>query len=172
MRKIVFIRHAEPVPANGDLHDFDRTLVKAGEKQGEEAARILKNKKTFPDIVISSPAVRALQTAEIIGMDMGFPTKEIIRNEGLYSQMSGKELLDYITALDNSCSVLFIVGHEPSLSLYSAYFLPDFEQGIPKAGIVAIKFDVNNWQDIEPLKGELIFFEYPEKKFQENYKLH
>lgn len=66
MKKLVLIRHAEAEPETGNISDFDRNLTAAGKKDAAKMAAVLLNNTVAPEIMICSPAARALETAHIL----------------------------------------------------------------------------------------------------------
>jgi phosphohistidine phosphatase len=66
MKKLIIVRHAKSSWDNPDLDDFDRPLNKRGLKDAPRMGKRLKEKHITPDIMLSSPAERALATCQAI----------------------------------------------------------------------------------------------------------
>ena len=66
IKKLYIIRHAKSDWSDDTLKDFDRPLNKRGLKNAPFMGSLLKNKNINPDLILSSPALRAITTAEII----------------------------------------------------------------------------------------------------------
>ena len=73
MKRLVLIRHAKSSWKNPGLRDFDRPLNKRGKADAPEMGRRLAQRSLMPDRLLSSPAKRAIRTAEIIADAIGFP---------------------------------------------------------------------------------------------------
>ena len=84
MKKLVLIRHAKSSWKNPGLRDFDRPLNKRGKADAPEMGRRLALRSLMPDRLLSSPAKRAIRTAEIIAGAIGFPAGRISRMDRLY----------------------------------------------------------------------------------------
>lgn len=74
-KTLYLVRHAKSSWADMGLDDFDRPLNKRGLRDAPEMGKRLKKRKILPDVIISSPARRAINTAEIIAKEVGFPAK-------------------------------------------------------------------------------------------------
>ncbi len=106
---ILLWRHAEARPAaESGENDMARELTKKGQRQAKLVARWLKQHLPKETMLISSPAVRAYQTAEAL------KTKVII-NEALSPDTSLQEVLDCLASLESVQQNLLLVGHQPWL---------------------------------------------------------
>ena len=78
-KKLLIIRHAKSDWNNPDLRDFDRPLNERGERNAPEMAKRLIKNDLVPQLLVSSPAVRALTTAELFAQVLGFDKKAIVQ---------------------------------------------------------------------------------------------
>lgn len=110
--QLLLLRHgkAEDSSPGGD---FSRQLEEKGHGQAQHAARILATAEMLPDLVLSSPVVRARQTAETFTAAAGMPGP--ILQTWLSCGMSPETALAELTAFPDF-SRLMIVGHEPDFS--------------------------------------------------------
>ena len=69
---------------NPDLDDFDRPLSKRGKRDAPLMGEHLSNQKIKPDLIISSPAKRAIKTARIIAEKIGYPKSKIVKSNAIY----------------------------------------------------------------------------------------
>ncbi|MCK5294778.1 MAG: histidine phosphatase family protein, partial [Arcobacteraceae bacterium] len=120
--------------------------------------KILKGKNIIPDIILSSPALRAKTTAKIIANEIGF-SKSIIYDENIY-EAGVDELDNIISKVDDKNDILFLVGHNPSLNMLVDSYI-NFYENIPTCGIVVIEFDCDSWRDINSGNSRFILFDYP-----------
>ena len=120
----------------------------------------LKKQKVVPDIILSSPALRAKTTAKIIAKKVGF-SKDIIFKNSIYDA-DVSTLHKILTKIDDKNSILFLFGHNPDLSMLSESYL-GFYENIPTCGIVEIEFYCKKWKDISSENAKLISFDYPKK---------
>ena len=105
MKRIYFIRHAEAQSGNGS--DFERTLSYAGELCAIKLGEKLRSLGLAPDLIITSPAIRALRTAQIIANALDV-TKRVVPLRELYDA-SLWDLAKFVRSLDekrfSGCSV-------------------------------------------------------------------
>ncbi len=164
MKTLYLTRHAKSSWKEQDLDDFDRPLNPRGKRDAPFMGQLLKKKNILPDLLISSPAVRAYTTARTIASEIGYPPEKIITDENIY-EGSSSELLEVINSIEEEYESAMVFGHNPGFTMLSNYLSGKDILNIPTCGIVKIKFDKEKWSDIEVGTGELIWFEYPKKYF-------
>lgn len=160
MKTLTLIRHAKSSWDDASLNDFDRPLSKRGKNDAPFMAKILKEQGTHPDIILSSPALRARKTAQVFAKELEFE-HAITYNEAIY-EANVKTLLQIVTSLDKKLSSVFLVGHNPSLNELAAHFL-EFNENIVTCGVVEIAFDCQKWSEINSHNARLLSFSYPKK---------
>ena len=77
MKNIILVRHATAVKRDSEKSDVKRSLKKSGHKEAREMGKHLKEMDIHPDLFISSPAKRAIETAEIVAERLGYSVKKI-----------------------------------------------------------------------------------------------
>lgn len=162
MKTIYLIRHAKSSWKNyPGIEDFDRPLNERGEKEAVWTAKRLKQSGAHPEILISSPAVRARSTAQVIAKHIKYPPKKIIFEPAIYE--SGlREIVNIIKNIDEKYSRAAIFGHNPSMSSVLNY-LSSRELGeMPTAAMACLEFEVDTWQKMARKKGKVVFFESPD----------
>ena len=107
---IGFLRHAEAEDGHGS--DFERRLTPKGLDQAAKSGKFCERNGFVPDLIITSPVVRARQTAEIVAEATGC---KLIEGGWLACGMEGGDCLKHIAALSEKNFVL-LVGHEPDFS--------------------------------------------------------
>ncbi len=160
-RTLYLVRHAKSCWDDSSLRDDERPLNKRGLRDAPFMGQLLKELGVFPQIMISSPANRAITTAKIIAEEIGYDTGMIEQNPSVYEASTG-ELLDIIHNLDDSISSVMLVGHNPGFTGIANYLLSEYFDNVPTCGIVAISFN-SSWKDIKRNTGTLVFYEYPKK---------
>ncbi|NQX01612.1 phosphohistidine phosphatase SixA [bacterium] len=110
--KLILLRHGKAEDNHLD-GDFARNLVEKGRKQARNAAKRLKAAGDLPDIVLTSPLVRARQTAEEFCQTAGIPGATI--QGWIACGMSPETALSELAAFHDFKSVA-IIGHEPDFS--------------------------------------------------------
>ena len=160
MKTLYLLRHAKSSWDDPDLDDFDRPLNERGEKDAPRIGKRLNTRKVLPDTLYSSPARRAITTAQVIADCIDYPTKNIRLRQELY-HAGENMLLDFVRTLSPESQTVMIAGHNPGLTDFANALIKETIDNIPTAGIIGIEFDANSWKEI--VKGRLIFFEYPKK---------
>ncbi|QOY51714.1 SixA phosphatase family protein [Candidatus Sulfurimonas baltica] len=160
MKKLYIIRHAKSSWKNSSLSDFDRPLNKRGITDAPLMGKVLKGKKVSPDAIISSPALRAKTTAQIISKKLNF-NKHIIYDENIY-EANVDTLMNVVKRANKEDSIVFIFGHNPGLNML-AESLVGLHENIPTCGVVELEFACKKWSEISPENAKLISFDYPKK---------
>ena len=162
MKSIYIVRHGKAQKFDGGTPDFKRFLTNRGKKDAVKIALRLKEREIIPALIISSPAERALATAQIFAQQLEYHPESICANKCIYEQ-SYDVLLNIINSVDDNNDSVMIVGHNPSLNDLAVYLMQDFSSYLPTSGLVGISFNVEKWNDVISGQGELILFEYPKK---------
>lgn len=162
-RELTLIRHAKSSWDDSSLQDIDRPLNKRGIKNAPEMGKRLARKNYRPDIIISSPAVRAITTAEIIASEISFDRKNILREPTIYDA-GLNSLVNVVANIDDSYRHAILVGHNPGLTYLCNYLCNAQLDNMPTCSIVQIKFNIDTWRAISKHEGELLSFDYPKKK--------
>ena len=163
MKQLLICRHAKSSWKDPDLRDFDRPLNKRGQGDAPEMGRRLAAQRLRPDLICSSSAVRARETALHYAEQIGYPIEGIRFNPNQYTA-SVASLLSLIQAIDPKVATLMLVGHNPESTMLANFLSGHRIDNIPTCGIVALAFAVSNWQDITPGAGNLLFFDYPKNQ--------
>ncbi len=172
--KILFIvRHAKSSWDYENIADIDRPLKLKGIKAAYEIARKLKLRNDLPELIITSPANRAIHTALIFARV--FETKgSLIRiDEGFY-EGSVDYFINQIKATDETVSSLMLFGHNPGFTELSNRFLPQHISDLPTSGTVKIEFDVDSWKNIskETVKEHSMVFPDRDSKNNNSHNQH
>jgi phosphohistidine phosphatase SixA len=125
---IYFLRHADAEADQGS--DFNRKLTSKGLAQAEKVAKFCVRNGLLPDVILSSPVVRARQTAEILSQSTGM-TPTLV--DWLACGMEPRTLLQEIKAFKDKIHI-FLVGHEPDFSSSIAALI-----GHPDANAIMVK---------------------------------
>jgi phosphohistidine phosphatase len=140
-----------------------RPLNKRGRRDAPEMGRRLADRGIEVELMISSPAVRALTTAEALAEELGYPWDEIVTDERLY-HADADEILGVIEAQDPWIDDLLIVGHNPGLAALANYLSRAGFENVPTSGVIRLTYDVGSWSDITTQKPQTVLFDYPKKE--------
>jgi len=152
MKTLYLLRHAKSSWDDHSLSDFERPLNARGLKAAPFIGLLMKENGLTPEAIVSSPAERAKQTAELVREAAGFEP-EISFNERIYEATVGT-LVSIIVGIDNSNDSVLIVGHNPGAEGL-VYYLTGEIAPMPTAALAVIKLDIDNWAEISDGRGRL-----------------
>lgn len=147
MKTLYLVRHAKASLENGTEGDISRPLLENGLKRTKHIIDFLHKRHTHVDLIISSPAVRAYQTARILAHALNFSFENIKIERAIYNGDEDK-IADLFYDLSKNIDQLMIVGHNPSITNFANLLLPDPIDYLPTSGLVCIQFDANLWDEI------------------------
>lgn len=158
-KTLVIIRHAKSTWNYEGIADYDRPLKQIGIINTQNIARKILEYDIHPDLVISSPANRALHTAMIVAREMGYPLEKVTINPVLYGE-SDSEALEMIKEIDEAYHHLFIFGHNPVFTSLPNLFFKKRIDNLPTSGAAILQFNANSWKEIsrKNVTLELMFF--------------
>ncbi len=146
MKTLVIVRHAKSSWDNQGLSDHDRPLNRRGLRDAPVMGARLAEWGPPVDRVISSSAVRALTTAELITQEMGLPWDEIVIDEALY-HASEEDMLEIIQEQEDYLDGLMMFGHNPGMT-YLVNHLSDLDlENLPTCGVVTLQFNIEHWTE-------------------------
>ena len=161
-RLLTLLRHAKSSWKDVTLGDFERPLNRRGERDAPEMGRRLAALGFAPDLIVASPAERALRTARTLAREIGYPVARIRFEESLYGA-TPETLLAEIRALDDALGHVAIVGHNPGLTeLHNALAAPGIDN-IPTCGVVRLELGVGSWKRVTRRCATLLDFDYPKR---------
>ena len=162
-KELYIVRHAEAERENITIKDIDRSLTDNGIAQAYLMAEKLTNQVDDLNLIICSPAIRALHTATIFARKMNVPLSKITIEKIIYTSEFGNTI-DLIKHTSDEVDTLMIFGHNPSLSETVNHFSLDFMDFLPPCGVVKLKFNTDKWADCGRKNSELTFCYYPQEK--------
>ena len=162
MKRLVLVRHAKAVHWGYD-DDFNRELTERGERDASRVSNHLGTIGITPNLIISSPASRALQTAVIFAGQLNIPQIDIIQKQELYHGLTTGELMDLIHAYPEEAACVFIFGHNPSFEYYARNLCRTFNGDMPTSSAVVIDFNVNLWKEVT-IRAGLLFGQFNPKE--------
>lgn len=147
MKHLTLVRHGQAEWKESAAADFDRPLTRRGLAEALDMARRLRARDLPPPgLIMTSPARRAVETAEAIARESGLTARVVKRIATLYLA-SPAELADAIRATGPRVSHLLIVGHNPGISDFARQCAP--AAGIPSFATGAsciLSIDSEDWR--------------------------
>jgi len=145
MRTIFLIRHAKSSWDNPGLRDFNRPLNERGLHDAPKMAKILVKQGVKPDLLVSSPAKRALTTALFFAEAFGLADEAVMREQDIY-EAGPTDIFQIINRLPDSAQTVLLFGHNPTLTEVANRFSEDFIDNVPTCGIVQIESVADSWR--------------------------
>jgi phosphohistidine phosphatase len=148
--QLYFLRHGEADWPGWTKPDDERPLTDFGKKEVRQVAKFLNRLKVKPDVIVSSPLPRALQTAEVAAEQL----KTKLRQDEALEPGFGISELSTVLKRHRS-KILMLVGHEPDFSSVISALTGGFIK-MSKAGVALVDVDP------ETEKGRLLWL-FPPK---------
>jgi phosphohistidine phosphatase len=158
MKKLLLIRHAKAVHDVG-YDDFERPLTPSGIRDAELMAGRLQKKSIVPQLLVSSPAIRALATADIFSefLSLGKP-----RQDDRIYEAGRVLLLDLINGFDDRYDFIGLTGHNPTIEQLTQYLVGK-QVNFPTCAVALIGFDFGSWQQVSSETGDLEWYDSPKE---------
>ena len=167
MKTIYLLRHAKAERRDEVKPDKERKLVKSGIQDSRTIAKSLRQAGIVPELVISSDAPRAFETAETVIKKLAFEGPDIAINPKIYSAEDAKPLMRIIKKMENKYNSVMICGHDPSLSDLACLLVKSFSFELPKSSVLGIECNKRKWTDIVPGTNRIKLFIAPMKAKKE-----
>ncbi|MCH8117723.1 MAG: histidine phosphatase family protein [Proteobacteria bacterium] len=162
MKTLTLVRHAKSSWKANVSSDRERPLNKRGERDAPIMGARIAAADIRPSLIVSSPAVRAWTMAKVVARKIGYPLEFLQREDDLYLA-SLNDLLDVVAAQDVGFESMLIVGHNPGLTAFANYLLPNLTGNLPTAGVVSVRIDRDDWNLHERPATKLALYDYPRK---------
>ena len=151
-----------------DEVDFTKLLKSNLEETGKYEVLALPNANDIisqvhgfkPDIIISSHAVRAQETAKLMAEGLDCPLNEIVIDEKVY-ESNIENLFNIVYGIPNDKNTLIMIGHNPTITNFANYFLTEYVDYMPTSAVVCVEFDTDKWNEIVSVKKQTRFIIYP-----------
>lgn len=147
MLTLLLVRHGDAEPQIDGKNDRDRKLIKKGIKQMRRIANFIDEMGYTIDRILSSPYLRAYQSAEVILDELGIDDKKVETFDELSPDSDPSTFLQRIKEFNDN-STIMIVGHEPFLSKF-INLISGGQVEIKKGGLAVLEYDMSQ------SKGEL-----------------
>lgn len=165
MKKLYLLRHGKSSWNYNELSDFERPLNERGRRDVPFMAKLLLNLGIKPDLIISSPALRAYFTVRTVAGIIDYPLEKIQTSELVY-EAGISELMQLVSEVDDRNESILIAGHNPGFTAFCNTLSDKYLDNIPTSGFVYIELNIDKWSEIKPECGTLKLFEYPKKYSQ------
>jgi phosphohistidine phosphatase len=163
MKKLIAVRHAKSDWVDLSLKDYDRPLNDRGFRDAPlMGARIL-TQYGLPDLIMSSTALRAKQTAEAIAEACAYGSEKIVWHDNLY-HAGPKVIQDRILETDDAVQTLLFVCHNPGITFFINSLCGPVTNDLPTCGVVVFEVEAEHWSDFAMASKRFVDFDYPKRK--------
>lgn len=152
MKTLYLLRHAKSDWKDPELQDFDRPLNNRGREAAPLIGRYVRKRKLRVDLLLSSPATRARQTAALVKEAAKLST-ELLYDERIY-EATAATLLEVVTQTAETADTLLLVGHNPGLEELLT-LLTGETRSMRTASLACVAFDLEKWSKVRERTGRL-----------------
>lgn len=163
MKTLFIMRHAKSSWDHPSLADFDRPLNDRGLRTAPFMGELMANRNIRPDLIISSPAKRATQTAMLIKESAGI-NSPLNYDERIY-EASPLNLRTVLSEISDNIASALLVGHNPGMEGIIRYLTGEI-QPMPTAALASITLNVDRWAMINDRCGKLEFIIRPKEEMK------
>ena len=155
MKTLLVLRHAKANRESDSESDHDRTLAKRGVKAAERIGELLLAEKLVPELVLSSTAIRARGTAEIVAREAGVTERLISFLPQLYLA-EPPAYLEALRKLPREAARVLVVGHNPGMETL-VYRLTGETEHMPTAALAICELALDDWAELgASTRGHLV----------------
>jgi phosphohistidine phosphatase len=160
MKTLFLVRHAKSSRDDSSLPDRDRPLDDRGKRDAPMMGQRLAKRDVKPDLLLSSPALRALTTAQLFAKEVGYK-RDVVVDDRLYAG-NPDDVLAVIGALDMKVDRVMLFGHNPEFTDL-AHRLSSEISDMPTCAVAEFRFDTKVWSDVGKIEPTNVAVDRPKK---------
>lgn len=163
MKHVYLLRHAKSSWDDAAIADFDRPLNARGLEAAPFMGELMAKRGIRPELIISSPAKRALETAVLIKEASGIDSPLRV-DERIY-EASPFVLRAVIAQVGDEVEVILLVGHNPGIEGLIR-FLTGRSVAMPTAALASVSLNITSWPMADAGSGVLDFVVRPKEEMK------
>jgi phosphohistidine phosphatase len=152
-RIIVLARHARAEKGEPGQHDRERKLTDAGRDEVHRGVLALKGLGIEPEILLTSDAPRAMETALMMAEGLGLKPESLIPEPVLYGA-SPFDIVSLIRSVGDNRHCVMVCGHNPDISETGIFLTGDMSINLPTGGILILSYGGSSWEKLKPGRCE------------------
>lgn len=160
MKRLIIVRHARATRESEFVSDMDRTLSESGLRDALVVADLIAKEVLKPELILTSPAVRAFSTALVFARKLNYDQSKIIIEKKIYEAHT-VTLRNVVDSLSDKYSNVMIFGHNPGFTNLINSFIDQEINHLPTSALAVIDFPVDTWKEITSHSAKLSAFKYP-----------
>ena len=151
---IVFIRHGKSLHPEYISFDIERHLAPRGYVDVSESANWCVSQKLAPDLMITSPAIRAYSTAMLVANVCDYPLNKLVLNASVYNA-SADALFYVLNEINSKHRCVFLFGHNPGFTDIVNLLCGPVITHLPTSAVAVVQIDRNTQGELIPGTGQL-----------------
>ena len=159
-KRLILIRHAKSDWGSPSVRDFDRPLNKRGNVNAPEMGKRMVSQNIYPELIVSSSALRAFTTAKYFATEWGIDEKMIQTDKNIY-EADLKTLLNIVNHFDDQHNTIAMFGHNPGFTDFANYLSNVNIYNMPTCSIVMLEFPFEEWNLVSSSTAKVLLFDYP-----------
>ena len=160
MKTLYLLRHGKSSWKDKTLLDVERPLNGRGRSASQNVGGFLKKKKIIPDLVLSSCAIRARQTTDLV-MEAAKLRTDLRFDERIY-EAGAQRLVEVVRQIEKSKETVLLVGHNPGLEEFLKLLTANVET-MPTGTLSKVVLTASNWTGIGDKGGTLEWIVKPKR---------
>jgi phosphohistidine phosphatase len=161
MKTLFLVRHAKSSWDDPSLVDEDRPLNARGERDAPKMGKRLAKRDVQLDLILSSPANRAITTAQALADKLDYKLRNIVVDDRLYPG-DMNVLLESVHNLGDKLNCVMFVGHDPALSKLAHRLSSDIMH-MPTCAVAQFTFQAKSWRDVRGATLVSVALDLPKK---------
>jgi phosphohistidine phosphatase len=163
VKQLILVRHAKSSWKDPGLADADRPLNERGKRDAPDMGKRLARRGVRPDLIVSSPARRAVATAKLLAAELAYPPADIEIVKTLYEASEGVWLA-IVRGLPAYVRSAMIVGHNPEITAFVNCLCPAGIDNVPTCGMLILGYETDSWGDVGRCEALEWDFDYPRRE--------
>lgn len=153
MKRLLLLRHAKSSWAEAGLADFERPLNERGRRAAPLVGLYLRKQKIQPELILSSPAERARQTASLVVESARLQSARLRFDERVYEATAAR-LLEVVSQAEDDAAEVLLVGHNPGMEELLELLTGEVRR-MPTAALARVSLPIEKWGKVRERTGRL-----------------
>ncbi len=145
MKSLLLLRHGKSSWSDDSLADHDRPLKKRGRRAAQHMGRLLAALQLVPDLVLTSTAIRARDTAVLMADTAGYRGTISAIAELYHADPAA--FVEVVSQISTEPEVILVVGHNPGMEEWLRQ-LVESQHEMPTAAVAQIELPVESWGEV------------------------
>ncbi|MBL7016935.1 MAG: histidine phosphatase family protein [Kiritimatiellales bacterium] len=164
MKTLILVRHGDFIHKDPFVPNIGRPLTRQGRHDLVEVAKHFAALNIVPDLILTSPARRTGETAEIFGKKLGLNASRMKVNEELF-EAEKREVIRVVHQLDDSLDTVMLVGHDPAMTSLLHHLVNAEVHHLNYASFAVLSID-GQWRDAAFGRSALLHLDVPQEEPQ------